>query len=336
MEQNSKEFKSDSYFTQEIRNPKRNYSLKSNSLKNQQFTSNSKLSKENLLASKPYLSKSTKKNKKNKLKEEKKEIKVISSMIYQENKLKNEIELLQKRHQKEISDIIKFELDKQLLQLKTNKEQEKYEKEYNNMNYKSLYNNNNILLSLIEKEKGKEALENSKEKNKIKNNDSKLKGKDIINNDKNIPPKPLKIIDEKNFHENYYLMDQAKKRQIYEMNQKLTQKKFEKKEKLNKIKSEQNAIKKRIEAERANKNIQKNNYDLSVRKNLIEIKIQIKDLFAYQNRQKINEVREEAIKMNRKMEQEKFDYIKKLRLSEEKDRISLYLDKIKKAYKEWN
>ena len=85
-------------------------------------------------------------------------------------------------------------------------------------------------------------------------------------------------------------MDQAKKRQIYEMNQKLTQKKFEKKEKLNKIKSEQNAIKKRIEAERANKNIQKNNYDLSVRKNLIEIKIQIKDLFAYQNRQKINNI----------------------------------------------
>ena len=43
--------------------------------------------------------------------------------------------------------------------------------------------------------------------------------------------------------------------------------------------------------------------------------------------------REEAIKMNRKMEQEKFDYIKKLRLSEEKDRISLYLDKIKQEKK---
>ena len=74
-------------------------------------------------------------------------------------------------------------------------------------------------------------------------------------------------------------------------------------ERLNKIKTEQNDIKKRIEAERANKNLQKNYYDQSVRKNKIEIKIQIKDLFAYQKRQKINEEREEAIKKNRKIEQ---------------------------------
>ncbi len=336
MDLNSKELKSDSSLTQEMPKRKRNYSIKnslnSHSVKNQQFSSNSRVSKEYIIPNN-HLSKSSKKNKNNNVKEEKKEIKVMSSMVYQEKKYKNDIESLQKRHQKEIADIIKFELDKQLLQLKTNKEHEKLEKEYNNMNYKSVYGNNNLLLSLIEKEKEKEALENSKDKSKKKVNESKMsKFKDIDknNNDKIIPPKPLKIIDEKNFHENYYLMEQAKKRQIYEMNQIRSQKRIEKMEKLNKIKADQNAIKKRIETERAIKNIQKNNYDLYVRKNIIEYHMQKRDLKTYQIKKDINEKREEAMKMNRKIEQEKYDYIRKLRLTEEKNRLSLYLDKVKK------
>ena len=137
MDLNSKELKSDSSLTQEMPNRKRNYSIKnslnSHSVKNQQFSSNSRISKENIMPNN-HLSKTSKKNKTNNVKEEKKEIKVMSSMIYQEKKYKNDIESLQKRHQKEIADIIKFELDKQLLQLKTNKEHEKLEKEYNNIN----------------------------------------------------------------------------------------------------------------------------------------------------------------------------------------------------------
>ena len=95
MDRNSRELKSDSFQTQEIPNQKRNYSIKnsnSQSLKDQHFSFNSKLSKENIFPN-DHLSKSSKKKNNNiNCREEKKEIKVVSSIEYQEKKYKNEIE----------------------------------------------------------------------------------------------------------------------------------------------------------------------------------------------------------------------------------------------------
>ena len=327
MEHNSKELKSDSYSVKDIQSKKRNYSLTTNSIKNPQLSSNSKISKDNLNNNRQLTGISSKRNNNKSLKEENHEINVISSMAkYQENIIKNNYESLQKRYQKEIADIIKFELDKQLLNFRLNKEKEIYDKEYNNINYKSLNSNNNVILSIINREKEKEKEnDESKEKNKIK---SKEENQEI--EERALSPKPLKIINEKNFHENYYLMEHAKKMQIYEMNQIKKQKKLEKFEKLNKIKAEQIALKKRLETERATKNLQRNNYDLFMRKNNIENKMQKKDLNIYQNKQRKNEEREKEIEKNKKIEKEKLDHIKKLRLNEEKNRILLYLDLIKK------
>ena len=170
MEPTSKELKSDSSSVKDIKSKKRNYSLTTNSFKNVQLSANSQNSKDHLNNNRHNIGKSSKGNNNRNSSEENHEINVISMTKYQENKIKNNIESLQKKYQKEIADIIKFELDKQLLNFKLNKEKEIFEKEYNNMNYKSL-NNNNIILSIINQEKEKEKeKEESKEKNKTKKN----------------------------------------------------------------------------------------------------------------------------------------------------------------------
>ena len=338
MEQPQNEIKSDNSANQ-IEDKKRKYSLTNNSMKSSSFSPNTKISKDYHLNNNMNSNSSTKKIHQKSYKEEKKSQKVITSMMeYQENINKNNIELLHKRYQKEIADIIKFELDKQLLKFKLNKEEEKFNKVYNNLNYKSL--ENKVILSKINKDK-KELSKDKKEKKEqsnIINNEQKPneKSKEKEKNNKNnnigkiLPPKPLKIINEKNFHENIYLMEQAKRQQIFEINELKRKKQLEKFEKMNKIKAEQNAMKKRIESERVTKNLQKNNYDLYLRKNNIEFLIYKKEFDAYHNKQKKKEELNNKIVKNKIMEQEKMDHIKKLRISEEKNRISFYLDLIKK------
>ena len=244
-----------------------------------------------------------------------------SMFEYQENRVKNNLEVLQKQYQREIADIIKFELDKQLLQFKLNKEQNDIEKAFNNKKHKSF--SDKMILSLMKKENEKK-INNSKEKSEINKEDQKSKEKESL------PPKPLNIVNEKNFHENFHLMEQAKKQQLFEINEKKKQKRLENFEKINKIKAEQNELKKRIHAERASQNLQRNNYELDNRKNNIETQIIIRDLNVYQNRKRKNEKIEEQIKKNKLAEEEKNKHIKQLRLNEEKNRISLYLDIIKK------
>ena len=338
MEHTSNELKSDTNSNINNQTKKRNYSLTNNSLKNAQFSSNSKNSKENILYNNPHSVKASQKKSNKNIQEEKQSPKVISSMEYQENKIKNNLESLQKRYQKEIADIIKFELDKKLLKFKLNKEEQKFKEEYDNINYNSL--DNNMLLSLINKDKIKEKeKEEIKDINKNKMDEQKSKSiekKEKKENNlekKSLPPKPLKIINEKNFHENFYLMDQAKKHQMYEMNELKKQKKLEKFQKLNKIKAEQTEMKKRLEAERAFKNLQKNNYDLYVRKNKLQNLIQQKELYTYHFKRTNNEKRNDEIKKNNHLEKIKYDHIKKMRLNEEKKRISLYIDLIEKEKK---
>ena len=350
MEEDPNEIKSNSFSIKEIPNKNKNYSKTNNSIKNAPYSSASKNSKDFIFPNPDHFEESDKKNQNQNTKEEKKESnsKIISPLtIYRESK-KTDFEILQKKHQKEIADIVKFQLDKQLLNFKLNKEQEKFEKEYNNLDYKSL-NNNDLYLNLLQQkreaemanqEDGKEQEEKKqeeqketidvKEKSKIKNNESKLRETEDNSISKALPPKPLKIINEKNFHENVFLMEQAKRRHLYEISQKREQKRMEKKEKLRQIKAEQIELKKRIETERANKNLQKNNFDLFVRNSIIQNKIQMKDLNIFQNKKKRDEEREEKKKKNEMIEKEKIDYIRKLRLKEEQNRLCFILKLVQK------
>lgn len=275
-----------------------------------------------------------------------KRTRVISMNQFQEEKKLEDIERLKKKHENEIESILEFQLNEVLIKLISKKEQEFLKNEINNIDDNSLKSNNNIYLSLafkkIKENKKKEEEEKrkykekdkieEKEKNKMGKSQSKRSIKGNLNNNigKLLPPKPLKIINEKNYHENTFLMKQANKNQIYEITQKKNQKILEKKERLNVIKNEYFQIRKMAENERAYKNLLKNEFDLNLRRKLIQDKIQIRDLNVSQNIKRKNEIKIEKMKLNKILEEKKLNDIKKLKESEEKERINYYNALIKK------
>ena len=101
-------------------------------------------------------------------------------------------------------------------------------------------------------------------------------------------------------------------------------------EKLNFIRNEQIALRKRLESERVNKNLKRNNDDLILRKKYIENKIQYKDLNIFKNKKIKDEKRFKEFREKELEEKDKRDYIKKLRLSEEKYRENFYNALLKK------
>jgi hypothetical protein len=258
------------------------------------------------------------------LEQNSKENKVYSLSKYREKKRLKDIELLQKKHRNEITNLIKSELDKQLIEYKANKEMEDLEKEIDNLTYKS-NDNNKYLFSLESNKKEKE----KEEETKKKNNESKL-NKNEKNNNETIKISEEVKFNPKNLHEDTYLMEQAKKRQLFEINQIKNQKRLERLEKLNIMRNEQIALRKRLESERVNKNLKRNNDDLILRKKYIENKIQYKDLNIFKNKKRKDEKRYQEYQAKNLEEKERHDYIKKLRLSEEKYRENFYKGLLKK------
>ena len=258
------------------------------------------------------------------LEQNSKENKVYSLSKYREKKRLKDIELLQKKHRNEITNLIKSELEKQLLEYRANKEMEDLEKEIDNLTYKS-NDNNKYLFSLESNKKEKE----KEEEIKKKNNESKENKNEKNNNEKKKITEEVKF-NPKNLHENPYLMEQAKKRQLFEINQIKNQKRLERLEKLNIIRNEQIALRKRLESERINKNLKRNKDDLILRKKYIENKIQYKDLNIFKNKKIKDENRYKEFRAKEIEEKDKRDYIKKLRLSEEKYRENFYNVLLKK------
>ena len=349
MKSASTNIKSSKSSDKNLQSKKRNFSLTSNTLNNQLYKPPSKSISSLYHVNTFHSGISVSSNKV-------KGSRVTSLNQFQEEKKLKDIERLKKIHENEIENLFAYKLYENLTYLKSKKEQEFLKKEINNLDDNSLKNINNRYLSLAfkkikenkkkeeeekrrakEKEKEKEQNkekegEEGKEKNKMIKSESKRVIKGNLNNNigKIVPPKPLKIINDKNYHENVFLMNQANKNQIYEITQKKNQKRLEKKERLKIIKNEYIQIKKMIESERASKNLLKNEYDLNLRRKLIQDKIQIRDLNVSQNRKRKNEINDKKVKMNKIIEEEKLNAIKKLKESEEKDRINYYNALIKK------
>ena len=258
------------------------------------------------------------------LEQNSKENKVFSLSKYREQKRFKDIELLQKKHRNEITNLIKSELDKQLIEYKANKEMEDLEKEIDNLTYKS-NDNNKYLFSLESNKKEKE----KEEETKKKKNGSKENKNEKNNNVKKNISEEVKF-NPKNLYENPYLMEQSKKRQLFEINQIKNQKRLERLEKLNIKRNEQIELRKRLESERINKNLKRNQDNLILRKKKIEDKIQYKDLNIFQNKKKKDEQRYKEFREKEIEEKDKRDYIKKLRLSEEKYRENFYNVLLKK------
>ena len=251
-----------------------------------------------------------------------KENKVYSLNKYREMKRLRDAELLQKKHQNEITNLIKSELDKQLIEYKANKEMEDLDKELEELTYKS-GDNNKYLFPIENNKKEKE----KEEEIKKKNNESKTNKNEKIKISEEVKINP------KNLHENPYLIEQARKRQLFEINQIKNQKRLERLEKLHIIRNEQLELKKRLESERVNKNLKRANDKLILRKKYIENKMQYKDLKKYEIKKKMDEKKYKEF-MDKNLEEEtRHKYIKELRLSEERYRENMYYNILKKDEK---
>ena len=228
---------------------------------------------------------------------------------------KEEIDILKKKHEKELANIIELELDKDLFNLEILKQEENYNKEYEKLNFLNLNNNGEDSENANEDVFGKqENKKNNRYKNNIMNNS--MKNQNLRSSSSR--RKNHIMLDERNTYlDNLYSLQQAKIDQKYEKNMKKNWKKLEKVEKVNKIKGEQMALKKRIEVERASQNLQKNSRDFQIKhENLIK-EIQMKKLLIYQNKKKFEEYLKEKKEMNYLKYMEKLDYIQSLRRKDE-------------------
>ena len=235
---------------------------------------------------------------------------------------KEETDIMQKKHEKELANIIELELDKDLFNLEILKQEEDYNKEYEKLNFLNL--NSNTTDDNNEDTENMDQPNNNIRYNTNVNNEINNYNNDNINiksqNLRSLSSKKKNhiVLNEHNTYlDNLYSLQQAKINQKYEKNQKKNAKKLEKVEKVNKIKAEQMALKKRIEVERAAQNLQKNAIDFQLRhENLIK-EIQMKKLLIYQNKKKFDNYLKEKKEWNYLRYMEKLDYIARLKRKDE-------------------
>jgi hypothetical protein len=246
---------------------------------------------------------------------------------------KEEIDVLQKKYEKELANIIELELDKDLFNLEIIKQEENYNKEYEKLNFLNLNNddeendndNENINFAQQEQDKNNRYTMNSNMNNltnsqNIRSLSSRRKNTQMLN-------------EHNTYLDNLYSLQQAKVNQKYAKNQKKNEKKLERVEKVNKIKGEQMALKKRIEVERAAQNLLKNAIDYQNRhENLIK-EIQMKNLLIYQNKKRFDNYLQEKKEWNHLKYMVKLDHIASLKRKDENIRQLNYEKLLEKQSK---
>ena len=249
---------------------------------------------------------------------------------------KEEVDATQKRHEKELANIIELELDKDLFNLEIKKQEENYNKEYEKLNFLNLNSNvgdnENIEENMYDQqfqgqgqqqvqfqEQEQEQDQDQEQENNDRYNNYNVNGSSKSNyRSLSFRQKKHIVLNEHNTYlDNLYSLQQAKINQKYEKNQKKIEKKLERVEKVNKIKGEQMALKKRIEVERASQNLQKNAIDYQHKHNNLVREILMKKLSIYQNKKKIANFFKDKSEMNFLKYQMKLDYIASLKRKDE-------------------
>ena len=245
---------------------------------------------------------------------------------------KDEIDSVQKRHEKELANIIELELDKDLFNLEIYKQEENYNKEYKNLNFLNLNSageetdnmngneNENEDENQNENENENDNEQQEKEyryKDDNEENNTNYKSQNFYSASFRKKAHHIVLDEHKTYLDNLYALQQAKVNQKYEKNQKKIEKKLERVEKVNKIKGEQMALKKRIEIERASQNLQKNARDYQERHEKLLREIQVKKLSIYQNKKKFENYLKEKSENNYLRYMMKLDYIENLKRKDE-------------------
>ena len=273
---------------------------------------------------------------KNNIQEDENKIKPMKGIILDNDKriAQEEIDIMQKKHEKELANLIQIELDKDLFNLEMKKQQEDYEKKYqklNFLNFRTATQNNDS--------KEEEPSEEQKSLSQIPLSE---KGgmyfitKNVQKYYKSIslPKKPRILVDSNNnYLDNLYNLQQTLMNQKYEKKQKIVEQKLERLEKIRKITGEQRALKKRIGVERAAQNLQKNAIDFNKKHEDLIKEIQDKKIIIYQNKKKFENIIKNKNEWNNIKYLVKMDLIEDLKRKDENLRLLKFAELLEKQSK---
>ena len=262
--------------------------------------------------------------------DENNQIKPMKNIIIDNDKriAKEEIDIIQKKHEKELANIIQLELDKDLFNLEMQRQQEQYAKEYEKLNFLNFHNSGEI--------NQKKEEENSEERKSLVPLTEPNTNNFIKNNFKSLSlPKRTKIfVDSENTYlDNLHSLQQTLINQKYEKKQKKVAQKLERLEKVRKITGEQRALKKRIGVERAAQNLQKNIIDFNRKHEDLIKEIQNKKISIFQNKKKFENITKNKNEFNNLKYLVKLDIIEDLKRKDENLRMIKYLELMEKQSK---
>ena len=241
---------------------------------------------------------------------------------------KEEIDIMKKKHEKELANIIQLELDKDLFNLEMQKQQENYKKEYQKLNFLNFQ-------STTEKNDKKD--DEPSEEQKTQNAPPASDTSGVFSNSKNfikknynsisLPKKPKIFVDcENTYLDNLHTLQQTLINQKYEKKKKKVAQKLERLEKIRKITGEQRALKKRIGEERAAQNLQKNAIDFLKKHEDLVKEIQDKKISIFQNKKKFENIIKNKNEWNNLKYIVKMDFIADMKRKDENERMIKYIE----------
>ena len=253
--------------------------------------------------------------------EEEEQIKPMKNIILDNDKriAKEEIDIMKKKHEKELANIIQLELDKDLFNIEMQKQQEEYAKEYEQLNFLN-FNSGEI-------SDKKEEEQSEEQKTLTSKNFEKNFFKSFSLNKK----RPKIFLDsDNNYLDNLHSLQQTLTNQKYEKKQKILEQKLERLEKVKKITGEQRTLKKRIGEERAAQNLQKNSIDFNKKHEELVKEIQNKKLNIFQNKKKFENYTKNKNEWNNLKYIVKMDFIEDMKRKDENIRQIKYTELMEK------
>ena len=267
----------------------------------------------------------------NNINEENDKIKPMKSIILDNDKriAQEEIDIIKKKHEKELANIIQLELDKDLFNLEMQKQQENYKKEYQKLNFLNFQSTSEINDikddETSEEQKAQIQPMPSSERSGVYSNSKNYIKKNY--NSISLPKKPKIFVDcENTYLDNLNTLQQTLINQNYEKKKKKVAQKLERLEKIRKITGEQRALKKRIGEKRAAQNLQKNAVDFLKKHEDLVKEIQNKKINIFQNKKKFENITKNRNEWNNLKYIVKMDLIADMKRKDENERMIRYIE----------
>ena len=227
-----------------------------------------------------------------------------------------ELVIENKRYQKELANIVKYELSKDLVKLEKSNVQANYPENQKSQNTSKIQNNKSYSKS-----------------NSIKNNNIAI---DTLNYNNYTPIFNTEVDKHKTYNDNVFIFHQTKKNQLYEINQEKSNQRIDHLNKMNKDKGKKYKLKNQTTTDRIMKNYKSSNdkYDLKLLN--FQIQYQKKRLSAIRNKEKIKEQNHQKREKTAQKLIAKLDHIDKLQRKEfygRQEKFNNYLDRENKRGK---